>query len=260
MSRIHHADSGCRPRRRTSAFTLIELLVVVSIIALLIALLLPALQRARDAAEQTMCLAQQRQMMFAVQQYDQEYERLPPQAGGYPANYRKQWPANLWFNGFIEVKTGDATSYRAGTFYDGSVFDCPGNDGSGYWHPPYQDELANYLFPGDYGMNPWIRDDPRNNGSGPNQRDEGALLRVKRPAGEVWVITDNRWTNPDHMYHISEHDRSVAAILAHQDGNNFAFADGHAAFRPWLPDFSAQGPVYDVRWDTPSIDLPYFGD
>jgi len=65
-------------KRETNAFTLIELLVVVSVIAVLAALLLPALARAKEAGKATVCLSNLRQAGFALQLYAQENNnRLP---------------------------------------------------------------------------------------------------------------------------------------------------------------------------------------
>lgn len=64
---------------RRSAFTLIELLVVISIIALLIAVLLPALSQARKTARDMQCLSNERQIMVAMLAYAEESdEKLPP--------------------------------------------------------------------------------------------------------------------------------------------------------------------------------------
>ena len=68
-------------RATRRAFTLIELLVVVSIIALLVALLLPALNRARDAALSVKCLSNQRQIGLAIQYFAEEHDGFAPGAG-----------------------------------------------------------------------------------------------------------------------------------------------------------------------------------
>ncbi len=65
-------------RRHTAAFTLIELLVVISIIALLIALLLPALGSARNRAVQLQCLNQLRQIGTAMVAYTNDHDGLYP--------------------------------------------------------------------------------------------------------------------------------------------------------------------------------------
>jgi len=60
------------------AFTLIELLVVIAVIALLMAIIMPALNLARDQGRRAVCLSNMRQVGIALMLYQTEYERTPP--------------------------------------------------------------------------------------------------------------------------------------------------------------------------------------
>jgi prepilin-type N-terminal cleavage/methylation domain-containing protein len=69
-------------QRRLRAFTLVELLVVIAIIGILVALLLPAVQSAREAARRTQCLNRMHQMVVALHNYHDAKKHFPPGMSG----------------------------------------------------------------------------------------------------------------------------------------------------------------------------------
>jgi prepilin-type N-terminal cleavage/methylation domain-containing protein/prepilin-type processing-associated H-X9-DG protein len=71
-------DRPIRSERRSTAFTLVELLVVIAIIGVLVALLLPAIQAAREAARRSECTNHLKQIGLAVQNFESARGKIPP--------------------------------------------------------------------------------------------------------------------------------------------------------------------------------------
>ena len=107
MNQAPRPQRSAPPRR--SAFTLIELLVVISIIALLVGILLPALSAARNASRDAICLSNQRQLGIAFVSYATDNQNFMPRAAFRPSGGRgttlSLLDADIFWTGLL-VKDG----------------------------------------------------------------------------------------------------------------------------------------------------------
>lgn len=113
-------------RNRLDGFTLVELLVVIGIIALLIAILLPALNKAREQANTVVCLSQMRQLGIAFTLYSNEYDGyiIPTRIIGTAPNGSTQ--ADFWTQLLVSTHIlPNPNTSNDPTIPDRSIFVCP---------------------------------------------------------------------------------------------------------------------------------------
>jgi len=140
----HSVSTGAmnRPRRAFRGFTLVELLVVISIIALLLAILLPGLSKAKEAARSVQCMSGQHQSMLAIRMYSDDYGGWgvpndgwqPFVSGGPPSAAARYWADLLMLGNYLPdvmIRTGSDTGAGGVRCVTSSqvpvrnVFSCP---------------------------------------------------------------------------------------------------------------------------------------
>jgi prepilin-type N-terminal cleavage/methylation domain-containing protein/prepilin-type processing-associated H-X9-DG protein len=168
------AEARCEMRERIGAFTLIELLVVIAIIAILAAMLLPALARAKAQGQSTACKNHLHQMSMAMRMYVDDTRSYPNAEfyydNGGPITARTEWL--------------DAMRPYYPLEWTNRLFHCPAY--TGYVAPPQGVYLgAPYL--GSYGYNGWgTGDEDQGLGLGPDYVSD--YWRTRKPTSDSRVL------------------------------------------------------------------------
>lgn len=217
------------------SFTLVELLVVIAIIALLAALLLPAIRNAREAGKRTVCGQNLKQIGMKIIMFAEDYD------GYFPPYYNSIANAPVWGGGQFQTPGSwswweylSGKNWAAMAQNETAVFKCPSNTTTTVGHSPWNKYVYNQYLNGiENGNKEWRY--------GQTIRSPSALVMLADASfiGPYQVP----FTNPADYYDTTSPNYAIG--YWHSDGANLLFVDGHVK---WYSRKEIVGAIRTVVW------------
>lgn len=223
--------------RRQAAFTLIELLVVIAIIAILAAMLLPALARAKAKGQNISCLNNMHQLTVCWYMYSSDNQDALVQ------NYIQGWPdwtGNAWILGDMRnaIDSTNEAFLRNGTLFQYNkslgIYKCPSDRATGRSlkpsYPHDRPHIRSYTIEGQMNGNADI------NGANYPISKKFSDIRKPPPVQAMVFVDEHPLSIDDGYFAIQVESPTWQNFCAthHSKGCNFSFADGHAEHWRWL--------------------------
>ncbi|MBN2591069.1 MAG: prepilin-type N-terminal cleavage/methylation domain-containing protein [Sedimentisphaerales bacterium] len=199
-------------------FTLIELLVVIAIIAVLMAILFPALNRAKEQGKRTMCLGNLKSLTLAwIMFADDNEQRLVSGNAGGPGGWVGKGYSDDYATGVQLPEEDQRKAMRIGTLWnytkEEGVYKCPTGMRGSLITYSVMDAMNGLTRQG----SPMVTN----------------MMNIKRPANRL-VFIDEGWLTPDsYAVHYTREVWWDSPAVRHGNGTTFSFADGSSNYYKW---------------------------
>lgn len=226
------SDGAKCPVRPIGGFTLVELLVVISIIALLLSIMMPALQGARAAALKVVCASNMKQMFLATKLYADDNGGYLPNC--YAGSYGEINPRRNWFDLIYQYMQGKKLKWDNAIGRDYKLYHCPAGKKDEVWWANYtggnQDAVrgyGNYAYNSTLGPGQWSSDVV----VGPAGGGKLSQLNLESPARTFMYIDSRNSSGIDYALefgYIENYPRSMVRVsYRHSSSANIILCDGH---------------------------------
>ena len=226
--------------KRSNGFTLIELLVVIAIIAILAAMLLPALTKAKEKALTTECLSNLRQLQLCYRMYcDDNGNFLPPNGGTVTTG-----AANSWIGQSDAQKDATTANIQGGMLYrynaSPGIYKCPADKLMISWTglsptPGLYPQTRTYTV--DFALGGGNPEGSTQQGITPLIKDTQIL--TPPPVQKIVFADENEYAVTGGTIGISAANGPASGYWVnlpasrHNRGCTFSYADGHAEYMKW---------------------------